>query len=128
MEVQRARHNKLFIFSKGLLLTVLYDPYSEATPFSQKHPNSKPRSFFVNKWLIGGERVRPDPEIRQGVEILLVSAGHGIFLPALDSQAVFSRRKRPDFFYQQDVYEDRSVNANESVGFERFREDRNRLT
>jgi hypothetical protein len=38
MEVQRARHNKLFIFSKGfclpysLLLTVLYDPYSEATP------------------------------------------------------------------------------------------------
>ena len=31
MEAQKARHNKLFIFSKRCMLTVLYDPYSEAT-------------------------------------------------------------------------------------------------
>ncbi len=95
---------------------------------SRTEVTSISRSLFVNKWFIGGERGRPDPEIREGVEIFLVSAGDGIFLSALDSQAVSSRRKRPDFFYQQDVYEHRSVNANESVGLERFRHDRNRLT
>ncbi|HEY2471399.1 MAG TPA: hypothetical protein VGI45_26645 [Terracidiphilus sp.] len=58
--------------------------------------------------LIGGERAGPYPEIREGVEIFLVSAGGGVFLSALDSQPVVSRRKRPDFFYQQDVHEHRS--------------------
>jgi hypothetical protein len=90
-------------------------------------PRSRDHSLLTNG-LIGGERARPDPEIGEGVEIFLVSAGDGVFLSALDSQAVFSRRKRPDFFYQQDVHEHRSVNANESVGFERFCHDRNRLT
>jgi len=77
--------------------------------------------------LAGEEGARADPEFREGFEICLVSAGDGIFVSALDSKAVFSRRKRPDFFYKRCVHEHRSVDADESVGFELFCHHRNRL-
>jgi len=74
------------------------------------------------------EGARADPEFREGFEICLVSAGDGVFLSALDPKAIFSRRKRPDFFYKRGVHEHRPVDANESVGFEFFCHHRNRLT
>src|SRR5579862_3573252 len=74
------------------------------------------------------ERARTDPEFREGFQILLVSAGNRVFLSALDSEAVFSGRKRPDFFHEQGVHEHRSVDANKSVSFELPCHYGNRLT
>jgi hypothetical protein len=90
-----------------------------------------PQDFSVplrkTAFLAREEGARSDPEFREGFEICLVRAGDGVFLSALDSKAVFSRRKRPDFFYKRSVHEHRSVDADESVGFELFCHHRNRL-
>jgi hypothetical protein len=74
------------------------------------------------------ERSCADPELRKGFETLPISASDGIFLAALDSQAIFSRREGPDLFHKRSVHEHRSVDADESMGFEHFCHDRNRLT
>jgi hypothetical protein len=98
---------------------------------SEMFRNQSPKACNVQPGLlglIGEERARADPEFRERFEIFLVSAGDRVFLSAFDSKAVFSRRKRPDFFHERGVHEHRSVDADESMGFEPFCHHRNRLT
>jgi hypothetical protein len=65
-------------------------------------------------------RARADPEFREEFEIFPVNAGDHVFLSARDSKRVFSCRNRPDFFHKRSVHEHRSVDTDESVGFEPF--------
>jgi len=94
---------------------------SEQKP--QQQDVSRARSGLTRK-----ECASTDPEFREGFEIFLVSAGNRLFLAAFDSKAVFPRRKRPDFLYKRSVHEHRSVDTNESAGFEPFCHHLNRLT
>ena len=73
------------------------------------------------------EQAGADPEFREGLEILLVRACDGVFLTAFDLQAVFSRRKRPDFFYKRSIHKNRAVDADESVRFKPLCHHRNGL-
>ena len=64
--------------------------------------------------------------MREGVEILLVGTWVTVYsLPPSTRRQVFSGQKTDlGSATSRMFYEDRSVNANESVGFKRFREDR----
>ena len=90
---------------------------------------STPKTATRQPELLGltGERACADPEFREAFEIFLVSACDGVFLSTVDSKTVFSRRKRSDFFYKRGVYEHRSVDADEAMGFELFCHIRDRL-
>jgi hypothetical protein len=93
-----------------------------------KHSTLKTATPQPELLALTRERARADPEFREAFEIFLVSACDGVFLSTVDSETVFSRRKRSDFFYKRGVYEHRSVDSDESMGFELFCHIRDRLT
>src|SRR5437762_1898854 len=111
----------------------LLGPMDNCECFSVHHfllSRSTPKTATRQPELLGltREGARADPELREAFEILLVSACDGVFLSTVDSKTVFSRRQRSDFFYKRGVYEHRSVDADESMGFELFCHIRDRLT
>src|SRR5580693_8324857 len=61
------------------------------------------------------ERTAPDPEFCQGFEILLVTTGNCVFLPAFNTETALSRRVRLDLDYKRGIHERRSMDPNESV-------------
>jgi hypothetical protein len=65
--------------------------------------------------LIREERTVTNPEVCEGFEILLVSAGNCVFLPTFNPDTILSRRVRFDLYNKRGIHERGSMDPNESV-------------
>src|SRR5262245_53027963 len=77
---------------------------------------------FVQILCPGWERnASTDPELREGLEVPLISTRDCVFLAAFYAESPFSCRVRFDLFHKRTVYDHGAMNSNESKRFELFR-------
>src|SRR6266852_9499978 len=78
----------------------------------------QPQSKLSITRLFREEHTVTDPKFCEGFEILLVSTSNGVFLPTFNAETTLSRRVRLDLDYKRGIHERRSMDPNESVGFQ----------
>src|SRR5215470_8742074 len=77
--------------------------------------------------LLPDEAVGPHPEGSKRLQVVLVSAGHGVLLSPLDSEHVFSSAPRLNFFNEGAIHKNRAMNPDESIRLEFLRDRRDGL-